>query len=64
MSTDIDVEEIKTIAEDLASREEFILSKQQWRSKLDRERGFAEVNVTHLVLITRDILLTSFHLCP
>ncbi|KAJ6566539.1 hypothetical protein B0H19DRAFT_1257752 [Mycena capillaripes] len=40
MATSIDVAAIKKVADHLATREEFILEKQQWRDNEDRLRGF------------------------
>ena len=42
---DIDVAEITEIARSLASREQFILQHQQWRTPNDRTRAYKDVDV-------------------
>ena len=44
-SYELDVQAITQIANDLAENEEFILSKQKWRSSIDRDRAYDEKDV-------------------
>jgi hypothetical protein len=49
-SVELDIQEITNIANDIAENEEFILSKQKWRSSIDRNRAYDEKDVSGLSL--------------
>ena len=53
-SYELDVQAITQIANDLAENEEFILSKQKWRSSIDRDRAYDEKDVCSLHVLVHD----------